>query len=80
MDAVKHLGVDDATLAEAVEVMTEVTKGNLIMHSIGGRPWDNTSEPPMVSRTRSDGELIFSNDSTFNNSASKADLKGLRRS
>ena len=37
LDAVKHLGVDDATLAEAVEVMTEVTKGNLIMHSIGGR-------------------------------------------
>jgi|TARA_B110000116_G_scaffold47697_1_gene39676 hypothetical protein len=37
LDAVKHQGMDDATLAEAVEVMTEVTKGNLIMHSIGGR-------------------------------------------
>ena len=37
MDAVKHLGVDDETLAEAVEVMSEVAKGNLIMHSIGGR-------------------------------------------
>ncbi len=37
LDAVKHLGVDDGTLAEAVEVMAEVTKGNLIMHSIGGR-------------------------------------------
>ena len=37
LDAVKHLGMDDATLAEAVEVRTEVTKGNLIMHSIGGR-------------------------------------------
>ena len=30
--------------------------------------------------TKSDGELMFSNDSTFNNSASKADLKRLRRS
>jgi len=29
--------MDDTMLAEAVEVMTEVTKGNLIMHSIGGR-------------------------------------------
>ena len=37
MDAVKHLGVDDETLAEAVEVLTEVAKGNLMMHSIGGR-------------------------------------------
>ena len=37
MDAVKHQGMDDATLAEAVEVMAEVTKGNLIMHSVGGR-------------------------------------------
>tara|TARA_Y100000588_G_scaffold137775_1_gene151514 strand:+ start:4954 stop:5082 length:129 start_codon:yes stop_codon:yes gene_type:complete len=37
LDAVKHQGMDDAMLAEAVEVMTEVTKGNLIMHSIGGR-------------------------------------------
>ena len=37
MDAVKHLGVDDQTLAEAIEVLTEVAKGNLIMHSIGGR-------------------------------------------
>lgn len=37
MDAVKHLGVDDKTLAEAVEVLTEVAKGNLIMHSLGGR-------------------------------------------
>jgi hypothetical protein len=37
LDAVKHLGVDDETLAEAVEVMSEVAKGNLIMHSIGGR-------------------------------------------
>ena len=37
MDAVKRLGADDETLAEAVEVMAEVAKGNLIMHSIGGR-------------------------------------------
>ena len=37
MDAVKHLGMDDATLAEAVEVMTEVAKGNLIMHATGHR-------------------------------------------
>jgi len=37
LDAVKHLGVDDESLVEAVEVLTEVTKGNLIMHSIGGR-------------------------------------------
>ncbi len=37
LDAVKHLGADDETLAEAVEVMAEVAKGNLIMHSIGGR-------------------------------------------
>ena len=37
MDAVKHLDADDETLAEAVEVMAEVAKGNLIMHSIGGR-------------------------------------------
>ena len=36
MDAVKHLGLDDATLAEVIEVMAEVTKGNLIMHSLGG--------------------------------------------
>ena len=37
LDAVKHLGMDDETLAEAVEVMTEVAKGNLIMHSTGHR-------------------------------------------
>jgi hypothetical protein len=37
LDAVKHLGIDDETLAEAVEVMTEVSKGNLIMHSTGHR-------------------------------------------
>jgi hypothetical protein len=37
LDAVKHLGIDDGTLAEAVEVMTEVSKGNLIMHSTGHR-------------------------------------------
>jgi hypothetical protein len=37
LDAVKHLGIDDATLAEAVEVMTETAKGNLIMHSTGQR-------------------------------------------
>ena len=37
LDAVKHLGVDAEALAEAVEVMSEVAKGNLIMHSIGGR-------------------------------------------
>jgi len=37
LDAVKHLGVDDAALAEIVEVMGEVAKGNLIMHSLGAR-------------------------------------------
>ncbi len=37
LDAVKHLGMDDAFLAEVVEVMAEVGKGNLIMHSLGGR-------------------------------------------
>jgi hypothetical protein len=34
---VKHLGIDDAYLAELIEVMAEVAKGNLIMHSLGGR-------------------------------------------
>ena len=37
LDAVKHLGMDDAFLAEVIEVMAEVAKGNLIMHSLGGR-------------------------------------------
>ena len=36
LDAVKHLGMDDAFLAEVIEVMAEVAKGNLIMHSLGG--------------------------------------------
>ena len=37
LDAVKHLGMEDSFLAEVVEVMTEVGKGNLMMHSLGGR-------------------------------------------
>lgn len=37
LDAVKHLGIDDETLAEIVAVMSEVETGNLIMHSLGSR-------------------------------------------
>ena len=52
LDAVKHLGVDDASLTMAAEGMARAAKGNLIMLSKGGRhyPWEaNTANyPPLI--------------------------------